>query len=110
MLELGELEEQHAEFTKRNVQVVVASNDDVATARLTQEKFPNLIVVADPDLSLINAMQVQHAGAAPGGTDTAAPTTFLFDGTGHVCWFVRPDRITDRLPPEQILKVIDQTK
>ena len=108
MIELGQLEKNHAEFARRGVRVIAISNDDQATAKLTQAKFPHLGIVADADQSLAKAMQVIHPGAAPGGGDTNAPTTFLVDGVGQVRWLFRPERLLVRLAPEQLLAAIDE--
>lgn len=87
----------------------MVSNDDQATATLTQTQFPDLIVISDAKQSLAKAMQVLHAGMGPGGSDTNAPTTFLVDGEGYVRWFFRPDNFLDRLPPENLLAAVDKT-
>lgn len=105
MVELGQLEKQHAEFEKRKTQIYVVSNDNLELSQKTQALFKYLIVVADPNDSMIDAMQVMHHNAAP-GKDAAAPTTFLFTN-GVVQWMFRPDRITDRQSPEQLLRAID---
>jgi peroxiredoxin len=108
MVELGELENHHEEFAKRHVQVVVISNDDQPTAQKTQADFPHLVVVSDAEQKMAKALQVIHPGAARDGGDTNAPTTFLVDGTGHVSWFFRPDRIIVRLSPEELVAAIDR--
>ncbi len=108
MLELGELERQHAEFEKRKTRVVVASIEDQKLAAQTQADFPHLVVVADADRGLANAAKVIHPGSAPGGGDTAAPTTLLIDGDGTVRWIFRPDRFLTRLSPAQVLQAVDE--
>lgn len=109
MIELGQLEKNHEEFTKRGVRVFAISNDDEATAKLTQADFPHLVIVSDNEQSIAKAMQVIHPGAAADQSDTNAPTTFLVDGAGTVRWLYRPGRITDRIAPAQLLKAIDET-
>lgn len=106
MIELGQLEKQHLEFVQRYTQVVVVSNDDQATAKLTQADFPHLIVVSDAQQNFAKAMQVIHPGAAPDRKDTNAPTTFLIDGDGVVRWVFRPERFVVRLSPAELLKAI----
>jgi alkyl hydroperoxide reductase subunit AhpC len=110
MIELGELEKHHEEFSKRHVKVVVISNDDQPTARETQAEFPHLVVVSDAQQSMAKALQVLHTGAGQNGDDTNAPTTFLVDGTGKVRWFVRPERILGRLAPDELLAAIDEAE
>jgi peroxiredoxin len=110
MVELGELEKQHEEFAKRNVRLVVISNDDQQDAQLTQKKFPHLTVVADTDQKMAKVLQVLDPGHGPKLTDTNAPTTFLVDGSGTVRWMFRPDVFFVRLSPEELLKAIDEHK
>lgn len=109
MIELGELEKKHQEFQLRNTRVIVVSNDDPHTAQMTQADFPHLVVVSDADENLAKAFDVIHAGMAPGGRDTNAPTTFLIDGDGVVRWLFRPDRFIVRLSAAEVLAAIDQT-
>src|SRR5437868_1146653 len=107
MIELGQLEKNYQEFTKRNLRVVVVSNDDQPTARQTQGDFPHLVVVADTDQKLATSLGFIHTGMGPGGTDTNAPSTLLVDGTGTVRWFFRPDRFLVRLSAEDLLAALD---
>src|SRR5437879_11120492 len=107
MVELGELEKHHEDFAKKNIRLVVISNEDQPAAQKTKADFPDLWVVADKDQKLAKALQVLHPGMGPGGIDTNAPTTFLVDGTGTVRWFFRPDRIFHRLSPEELLSEVD---
>src|SRR5437879_4527330 len=107
MIELGQLEAEHREFDKRNVQVVVISLEDQDKARATQAAFPHLVVVADADRKLAKALDVIHQHSAPDGGDTTAPTTVLVDGKGMVRWTFRPDRFLVRLSPAQVLAAAD---
>ena len=109
MVELVQLEKFHQEFAKRQVQVVVVSNDDPATAQATQADFPHLVAVSDAAQNMAQAMRTIHPGAGPTGDDTNAPTTFLVAGNGQVCWFRRPERFLARLSPKQVLAAIDET-
>jgi peroxiredoxin len=109
MVELGELEKHHEEFGKRNVRIVVASNDDQASAAMTKTKFPYLIVISDAQQNLAKAMQVIQPGEGPGGSDTNAPTTFLVDGAGYVRWLFRPDSFFVRLSPNKLLAAVNET-
>jgi peroxiredoxin len=108
MIELGELERQWKEFDQRKVPVVVISIEDMDKARATQADFPHLTVVSDAQRSLIDKLKVLHPHAAPDGSDTAAPTTILVDGSGTVRWTFRPDRVTTRLSPAEVLAAIDR--
>ena len=108
MKELVQLEKHYQDFTKRNIRIIAISNDDQTSARKTQADFPHLTIVADADQNLAKSLQVIHAGAGHGGTDTNAPTTFLVDGTGKVRWFFRPNNFMVRLSPEELLTAIDE--
>ena len=109
MVELGQLEKHHQAFDEKKVRIIVISNDDQPTAQSTQSDFPHLTVVADTNQNLAKAMQVIHLGAGSHGEDTNAPTTFLIDGSGRVCWFRRPERFLTRLSPSELLRAIDET-
>ena len=109
MLELGQLEKYHAEFTRRNVRVLAISNDKPATAQATQSDFPHLVVVSDSEQNMAKALQVIHPGAGATGDDTNAPTTFLVDGDGHVRRIMRQERFLARYSPQEVLAAIDET-
>ena len=108
MIELGQLETHHEEFAKKDARVIVVSLEDEKNARATQKDFPHLVVVADKEGGLANALQVVHRQTAPGGGDTTAPTTVLVDGSGAVRWTFRPDTIFRRLSPTEIMEAIDK--
>jgi alkyl hydroperoxide reductase subunit AhpC len=108
MIELGKLETAYQEFQKRKTRVVVVSMEDQETARGTQALFPHLIVVADSDRKLSEAVQVIHPNSAPDGGDTATPTTLLLDGNGTVRWMFRPERVLTRLSPDEVLQAVDE--
>lgn len=110
MVELGGLEKRHQDFANRKLRIVAISSDDLATAQLTQAKFPHLLIAADPDQSTARAFAVLQEHAGPGGTDTNAPTTFLVDAAGNVRWLFRPDRFMVRLSPDELLAAIDAAK
>ena len=108
MSELGQLEAHWQEFETRKVRVVVISVEDRETAKATQADFPHLNVVSDEERKLAEAVAVIHPQSAPNGSDTAAPTTILVDGSGIVRWTFRPDRVLTRLSPSQLLAAIDK--
>jgi alkyl hydroperoxide reductase subunit AhpC len=107
MIELGQLEARHEDFAKRNLRVIVVSNDDQKTSKETQADFPHLLVVSDEKQNLAKAVEVIHAGAGHDHKDTNAPTTFLVDGGGKVRWFYRPERVVTRLSPDELLAKVD---
>jgi alkyl hydroperoxide reductase subunit AhpC len=108
MIELGQLEAQHEEFARRNVEVVVISVEDQKDAQLTQKEFPHLVVVADKERNLAKAVEVLQPGSDPHGDDTSAPTTILVDGSGTVRWVHRPPTVIGRLSPGEVVKAIDE--
>ena len=108
MVELGQLEGKAAEFDKKHVRIVAVSLDNLEDSKATQEKFPHLVVVADQDKKLSEALQVIHGNEGPGGTATNAPTTILVDGQGVVRWVFRPDRFLTRLSAQELLQAVDQ--
>jgi peroxiredoxin len=107
MMELGELDSQFADFTQRGVRLIAVSVDDLESSEQTQRRFPNLIVLADPERQLTEAIQAMHRGAGPGRSDVAAPTTLLLDETATVRWAFRPDRVIVRLKPRELADEID---
>ncbi|MEX0713898.1 MAG: redoxin domain-containing protein [Pirellulales bacterium] len=109
MIELGQLEAEQREFANRKARVVVASLEDEETAKATQAAFPHLVVVADADRKLAEALDVIHHQSAPDGGDTAAPTTIVVDGSGTVRWTFRPQRFLGRLTPAQVLAALDSS-
>jgi alkyl hydroperoxide reductase subunit AhpC len=108
MIELGQLDAAHEEFQKRNVRVIVASIEDEETARATKTDFPSLVVVADSNRGLTNAVAVIHPESAPDQSDTAAPTTLLVDGQGVVRWVFRSENVFRRLSPAEVLAKVDE--
>jgi alkyl hydroperoxide reductase subunit AhpC len=108
MIELGQLERRHEDFAQRNTRVIVISVEGTDDAGQTQTQFPHLLVLADQNHSLSNAVDVIHPKAAPDGHDADAPTTILVDRTGKVLWLYRSPRVIARLSPDDVLQVIDQ--
>jgi peroxiredoxin len=108
MIELGQLEAKAGEFDKRHVQIIAISLDDLENSKLTQAKFAHLMVVADFEKNLSEAVKVIHGNEGPGGAIADAPTTILVDGQGVVRWVFRPERFLTRLSPEELLAAIDQ--
>ncbi|HEX4588293.1 MAG TPA: redoxin domain-containing protein, partial [Gemmataceae bacterium] len=92
MVELGQLEKQHAEFDAKGVRIVAVSLDDVAETAKTQQQFPHLTVLSDHEQSLARAADVIGTHHGPSGETTVSPTTVLIDGKGKVRWVFRPDR------------------
>jgi peroxiredoxin len=107
MVELGQLEAQHAEFDKRNVRIVAASLDGVDDSAATQKKLPHLTIMSDADESLAKAADIIGPQRSPTGGDTVSPTTVLLDRSGQVRWVFRPDRYITRLTSQELAAAID---
>ena len=103
MIELGELEAKHEAFAKRDTRVVVVSLEDADEAKKTQKDFPHLVVVADSQRNLIEAVEVLHRRAGPGRTDTAAPTTIFIDRRGSVRSLYQSGKVISRLSAKEVL-------
>lgn len=71
--------------------------------------FPHLIIVADAERHLADAVQVIHHESSPEGEDTTAPTTIIVSGDGHVRWVYRAERFLTRLDPGALLSALDAT-
>jgi peroxiredoxin len=108
MVELGQLEAAHREFENRKTRVMAISLEGQEEAQLTQADFPHLVIVADANRGLSEAVEVIHPKSSPEGGDTTAPTTLLIDGGGIVRWTFRPDRFLTRLSPAQVLAAVDE--
>ena len=108
MIELGQLEAHHDEFAKRHTRVVAVSVDDLDDSKKTKQKYPNLVVVADTDHKLVDAVEVLHAKAGENGEDVAAPTTILVDKHGVVRTLFRPSNVARRLSPSEVLAMVDK--
>jgi len=108
MIELGQLEAHHDEFAKRHTRVVAVSVDGLDDSKKTKQKFPNLVVVADADHNLVEAVKVLHPGAGERGEDVAAPTTILVDKHGVVRSLFRPTSVARRLSASEVLEKVDK--
>jgi alkyl hydroperoxide reductase subunit AhpC len=108
MLELGQLERRSQDFANRYTRVVAVSMEGLEDAAKTQAQFPHLLVIADQERGLSNAVAVIHPGAAPDGGDSDAPTTILVDRQGTVRWLYRPAAALSRLSPDEVLQAVDQ--
>jgi peroxiredoxin len=108
MTELGQLEKHYQDFANRRTRVIAISVEDQEAARQTQNDFPHLLIVADSQRKFCEKFQFIHPGAAPGGKDTATPTTILVDGQGTVRWLYRSERVFSRLSPDELLAAVDE--
>jgi peroxiredoxin len=107
MIELGQLERHHEDFTRRGTRVIVISLEGQDDARQTQARFPHLLVLADAGRGLSEVVGLIHTHSAPDGGDTSAPTTILIDRQGIVRWLYRSGAVVARLSPDEVLQAID---
>jgi peroxiredoxin len=108
MQELGELDKHAADFAGRGVRIVAVSVDDREQTAQTQQRFPNLTILGDPERKMTAAFQAIHEGQRHQGQEIAAPTTFLLDSAGTVRRVIRPERVIVRLTPAELLAEVDQ--
>ena len=108
MIELGQLEAHHDEFAKRHTRVVAVSVDGLDDSKKTKQVVPHLVVVADTDHKLVDAVEVLHAKAGERGEDVAAPTTILVDQHGVVRALFRPTNVGSRLSAREVLAMVDK--
>jgi alkyl hydroperoxide reductase subunit AhpC len=108
MIELGQLEAHHEEFAKRHTRVVAVSVDGQDDSKKTKQDFPHLVIVADADHKLVDAVEVLHPGAGERGEDVAAPTTILVDKHGVVRALFRPTSVARRLSTSEVLAMVDK--
>src|SRR6516165_7352816 len=108
MIELGQLEAHHDEFAKRRSRVVAVSVDSLDDSRKTKQDFPHLVIVADSDHKLVDAVEVLQPGAGEHGEDVAAPTTILVDKHGVVRALFRPANVGSRLSASEVLAMVDR--
>jgi alkyl hydroperoxide reductase subunit AhpC len=71
MIELGQLERHHDDFDTRRTQIIVASTEKTAEAKQTQADFPHLLVLADSEHGLINALGIMDPRLSPATGDSA---------------------------------------
>jgi peroxiredoxin len=106
MIELGQLERRHQDFSQRNTRVIVISVEGTDDAKKTQADFPHLLVLSDHGYGLTEAAGTRHAHAAQDGSDVDAPTTIVVDRHGTVRWLYRSPKVITRLSPDEVLEAI----
>ena len=108
MMELGQLQEHHAEFANKNARIIAVSMDTPEDASKTQEQFRDLVILSDPNSSLIESIKAVHPHAGPGGIDATAPTTIILDKDGKIRWIDREDRFIARPSPQEVLSALEK--
>ncbi len=101
MSELRGLGVIHEELAKRGGGVIAISVDTPEESKRVVERnklpFP---ILSDPDLAVIDAYGLRHAGGGPDGGDIAIPAHFLIGAEGRIRWKRVASRIQDRSDPE----------
>ena len=105
MIELGQLEAKHQDFTSRNIRIVAASVDRPEEAAKTQQQFPHITIVSDAEEQLMRATGMLGPQKSPEGKVIADPTTVLVNRTGTVDAILRADRYINRPTPDEVLSV-----
>ncbi len=86
--------------------LAVSSEPAEKTHEALKSSGINYPLLADPDLSTIDAYGLRHAGASMEGGDIARPAAFVLDRQGRIVWRdftdnwrirVRPQRVLDQL-------------
>jgi peroxiredoxin len=108
MAGLGELERAHDAFAQRNTRIVAVSVEPVDEARKTQQTFPHLVVLADPEKNLTTAAALVHPHQGPDGGDIAVPATVLVDRNGTVAWMEQPGNLSERPSAAALITAVDQ--
>ena len=72
--------------------------------RLALEQQIDFPLLADPQLSAIDAYHLRHPNGNPTGTDIARPAIFILDRQGVIQWQWLTDNWRVRARPETILK------
>src|SRR5262245_53580043 len=108
MIELGQLEAHHDEFAKRHTRVVAVSVDGLDDSKKTKQDCPHLVVVADTDHKLVDAVEVLHAKPGEHREAVAEPTTILVEKHGVVRALFRPTNVGSRLSASEVLAMVDK--
>jgi peroxiredoxin len=108
MVELGELNDEIRELTRREARVVAVSVDGLQDTLEVQKRFPNLLILSDENQSLVNALHAIHRGAGPGSKDIAAPTTVIVNRAGYIEWTFRPSRHIERLAVPEVIDALER--
>src|SRR5262245_59867891 len=79
-----------------------ATNADLA--RQAELSFP---LLSDPDLHVIDAYGLRHAGGGPDGQDIAHAASVLVDGGGIVRWTAVAPNARYRPTPADVIAAVD---
>lgn len=90
-------------------EVLAISTDTVEdAARLARRRKIDFPLLADPELSVIDAYGLRHEKGGPYG-DVARPAVFILDRDGRVAWRDLTGNWRVRVRPEEVLRVLGVT-
>lgn len=91
------------DFRDRDTVVMAISVDDVTHNREIAETYaPDLVVLSDPELQVIDTFGLRHVGGGLDG-DVARPATFLIDREGRIIWRELAENWRIRPRPAELL-------
>jgi len=97
-----------AEIHERGTAVAAVVVDPVETnADLARDAGIEYPILSDPDLRMIDAYGLRHAGAGPDGHDVAHSASVLVDRDGVVRWTCVTGNVRWRPTPDVVLAAID---
>jgi peroxiredoxin len=85
----------------------VVVDDPATNAELARTAKLDYPILSDPDLHVIDAYGLRHAGAGPDGGDIAHSASVLVDGSGVVRWTYVTQNFRVRPTPADELAAID---
>ena len=104
-------EELRSELDKYNIQIVTVSTDKPQSIAKHRHKHGlQAIMLADPDIELIDAFGVRNLGVYSGPPGAAKalpiPTTALVDAQGIVRWIDQSENYQRRSDPDYVMAAI----
>jgi peroxiredoxin len=106
--ELQGLQLNIEEFRKRRCAIAgVVVDPPQANATLASQIGLTYPVLADPELTAIDAYGLRHPGAGPDGRDIAHSASVLIDADGIVRWTSVTDNFRRRPTPATLLAAVD---
>jgi peroxiredoxin len=99
------LQSRLEEIHEADAEVMAISTDSVQqNQRLAADQEFEFPLLADPQLSAIDAYHLRHPSGNPAGADIARPAVFIIDRQGIIRWQWLTDNWRIRARPETILK------
>ncbi|GIW42338.1 MAG: hypothetical protein KatS3mg076_2915 [Candidatus Binatia bacterium] len=109
MSELQGLQLNIDEFRKRDCEILAVVVDPPETnAKVVADLGLEYRVLSDPELRVIDAYGLRHAGTPAG--DIARPASFLLDSNGTIRWRNLTENYRVRPSPETILRELDKIR